>query len=124
MDKEKEISERIGKYQELRSGDKSVDIASLAVNELKNSGNLVSAKARKWSYAGSLLFPPLGVFIALYFFLSDEQDSNTVAWICLVLTAVIILLLWLSFSLLLSGTGVSVDQIQEINPEELKQLLQ
>lgn len=123
MDKEKGISDQIKKYQDLAKDDKSIDIASLALSGLQGPGNLVSPKSKTRAYIVSLLFPPIGILIAVYYFFRDEQDSNTVAWISLALTGTVLLLFWISFKALLSGSGVSLDQIEQIDPEEIRQLL-
>lgn len=121
---EEKISEQLNKFQDLANKDLAIDLASLALDELNKPQNLVSPTVKRWAYALSVLFPPFGLLIALYFFLRGEEDSNAVAWICIVLTALTLLLFWLFVSLMMSGTGVSVEEVQQIDPEEIRELLQ
>ena len=124
MNQEQEISDQVQKYQELAKANPSIDLAALAMHEFKHSGNFVSAKVKRWSYIISLLFPPVGIFIAIYFFLEDKRDGKTVAWVCIALTGLAILLTWMFLAMMLSSSGTSIEQLQEINPDDLRQLLE
>ena len=53
-----------------------------------------------------------------------EDDANNVAWVCVWITVASVLLFWLGGKLLLSGSGTSVQQIQQIKPSDVMQLTQ
>jgi Na+-driven multidrug efflux pump len=84
--------------------------------------NQVSAKTKKWTYLISIGVPPFGLLFALKYFYSDEEDAKTVAWSCVILTAVSILLFWLLGAAVFSGSGTSVQQLQQIKPTDVYQL--
>jgi len=127
MDQDKKIEERISEFQALGKEDKNVDVAKLMMFSLENRGNVVSAKKKRWAYIVSLGFPPVGFFLALKYYFDDEEDARHVANVCIVLTFVSLLLVWLSFKMLSSGsagpTDAQLNQIQQINPKDLQDLM-
>lgn len=124
MNREKEIEQQLESYQSLAKEDKNIDAASLMMNALDQKSNLVSAKQRKWAYIISLGFPPLGLLFALKFYFGEEDDARRMAGICVILTIISVFLLWLSFKIFLSGSGSSINQIEQINPKDFQDLLQ
>jgi hypothetical protein len=125
MDQEKKIEKQIEHYRELAEGNKDIDVAALALNSLKSDpGNFVSVKMKRWAYLISIALPPVGLFFALRFYLGDEEDRNYVGNVCLILTAVAILLVWLIGHILLSSSGTSLEQIQQIKPQDIQQLVE
>ncbi|MEK7075202.1 MAG: hypothetical protein AAB948_00175, partial [Patescibacteria group bacterium] len=49
--------------------------------------NNVSVKSKRYAYLFSFLFMPLGLFIALYYFVfSEKKDANKVSLVCVLIT--------------------------------------
>ncbi len=123
--KEEKLVEEFEIYQELAKQDKKIDVASLMISALeKQQSNSLPDKQKRWAYLISLIAPPFGLIFAVKFYLSGKDDGEQAAWICGALTAVAILLLVLFGKILLSGTGASLDQIQQIKPSDIQQLYQ
>lgn len=125
MTKEQELAEKFKEYQELAKTDKNIDVEKLMLAALDTRNqNLVPAKKKYTAYIVSVALPPFGLFYALKYYLSPEDDAKRVALVCVVLTVVSVLIFWITFSAVLSGLGGSVDQIQQIKPGDVKQLLE
>jgi Na+-driven multidrug efflux pump len=93
------------------------------LNALQNEDkNKVSSKMKRWAYLVSLGAPPFGLLFALKLFFSDEDDARDVAWMCVTLTAVSVLLFAVGLKLIMSGSGTSLDQIQKITPQQIQEL--
>jgi len=124
MDQDKKIEERISQFQALGKEDKNVDVAKLMMFSLENKGNVVSAKKKRWAYIVSLSLPPVGFLLALKYYFDDEDDARHVANMCVAITIAALLLVWISFRMLSSGpTGTELNQIQQINPKDLQDLM-
>jgi hypothetical protein len=127
MDQDKKIEERISEFQALGKEDRNVDVAKLMMFSLENRGNFVSAKKKRWAYIISLGFPPVGFLLALKYYFDDEEDARHLANMCIVLTLVSLLLVWLSFKMFSSGaagpTDAQLNQVQQINPKDLQDLM-
>jgi len=122
---EKELEEKLAEYKKLASEDKKVDLAGLMMAELdQQNTNSVSAKHKRWAYLVSLLFPPFGLFFAARYYFSDKSDGHQVAIVCVALTVVSFFLLWLVFQGILAGTGTDLQQIEQINPQDIRDLYQ
>ena len=123
---EKQVEQQIGEYADLAKQNQNIDVASLMLSAMnQQNSNVVSGKAKKWAYLISIGVPPFGLLFALkYFTFSDEDDAKTVAIICTVLTILSIALFWFIGSAMLSGSGTSLDQIQQITPQEIHNTLQ
>ena len=104
---------------------KDVNVAALMINAIKNQEqNLVSSKQKKWAYLISIALPPFGLLFALKFYFGGEEDSRHVGNICVLVTAVSIIYFWILAKMIFSGAGVDVQQIQQINPRDIQQLLE
>jgi len=127
MCENKQLEKQLQDYAEIAKTDKSVDAAGLAIGVLKDyEENKVSSRVRKWAYWISFLFPPFGlIFSVKYYFFSDKSDARRVATICVIITALTIglflLFVWIMFASI--GTE-NLNQIQQINPEDVRSLLQ
>ena len=124
MNHDKKIEERISQYQALGKEDKSVDVAKLMIFSLNEKGNVVSSKKKRWAYIVSLGLPPIGFLLALKYYFDDEDDARHVANVCVVITLAALLMVWISFRMLSSGpAGPEINQIQQINPQDLQDLM-
>ncbi len=125
MDQDKKLEEQIKEYQAVAKEHPNVDVGLLAMNALQNQNqNLVSSKGKRWAYLVSIALPPLGLLFAFRYFFGDEDDARQVAWICVILTAIGLVLIWVGTKALFSGSGASLEQIQQIKPSDAMQLLQ
>ena len=124
MDSEKEIEKKIEEYQELAKKNKDIDVASLVMSDLQNRNtNTVSAGLKRWAYLISIFFPPLGLLFALKFYFDTKDDAKRVAAICVILTVAAVLLTWAIMKMIFSGSGVDLEEIQQINPQDIRDLL-
>ena len=122
---DKKLEQQINEYAELAKENKKIDVASLMLSALKNeSKNLVPVKTKRWAYLVSLGVPPFGLLFALKFYFSEEDDARQVANICILLTAVSVLLFWLMAKAAFSGSGASINQIEQIKPADIYELSQ
>ncbi len=125
MDQEKKLEEEFRGYQELAEGNKSVDVASLMINAMQNQNvNMVSPRMKKWAYLVSFGLPPFGLIFAVKLYFSSEADAKHVANVCVVLTVLGLLPLWLFGKMIFSGGGFDAAQIQQINLQDIRQLYQ
>lgn len=122
---EEKLEKELEQYRELAKEDKKVDVASLMINALQqHRSNLLEPKQKRWAYLISLVVPPVGLFFAVKFYFSGKDDGKEAGLMCVVLTAVSILLLVVFTSALLSGSGANVDQIKQIKPSDIQELYQ
>ena len=122
---EDKLAKELEVYKELASKDKKIDVASLVINALqKQEANLLSTSEKRWAYLISLGLPPFGLIFAAKFYYSGKDDGHTAAWICIALTGMSVLLFFLLGSAILSSSGASLNQIQQIQPSDIEQLLQ
>jgi hypothetical protein len=127
MDSDKRLQQEISEYQNLAQENKNIDVTALMLNALNKqteNGNVVSSKAKKWAYWISVSVPPVGLFFAAYYYFSSEDDAKHVANICVILTIVCLAFIWMLGKTILSGSGTSLDQIQQIKPSDIQQLYQ
>ncbi len=125
MDPDKKLEEKFSAYQALAKEDKNIDLSSLMLSAIKDQNkNLVSSKQKKWAYLVSVGLPPFGLLFALKFYFGEEEDAKSVANVCVILTVVSVLFLYFMGKTLLSGSGASLEQIQQIKPQDIKQLYQ
>jgi hypothetical protein len=127
MNQDKKIEERISQFQALGKEDKNVDVAKLMMFSLNEKGNAVSSKKKRWAYIVSLGLPPIGFLLALKYYFDDEDDARHVANVCVVITLAALLMVWISFKMLSSGSAgpaeTELNQIQQINPKDLQDLM-
>jgi hypothetical protein len=122
---EEKLEKQFEVYRELAKKDKKIDIAALMIDALQShQNNLLDAKQKRWAYLVSLVAPPFGLLFAMKFYTAGKDDSKEAALACVVLTAVSILLGILFFKAVFSGAGTSLNQIQQIKPDDIQQLLQ
>ncbi len=122
---EKKLSNLVGEYQELIKEDKNINVAALMENALANANsNSLSSGIKRWSYMLSLFAPPLGYLIAVWLYFKSEDDAKRVALYCIIFTTISMLGTYLLFKALLSGAGVSPQQIEQIKPQDVLQLTQ
>ncbi len=122
---EDKLQKELEVYKELASKDKKIDVASLMINALQTQEtNMLSVKEKRWAYLISLALPPFGLIFAAKFYYSGKDDGHTAAWICVALTGVSVLLFFVLGSAMLSSSGTSLDQIQQIRPSDIEQLLE
>lgn len=125
MNSEKELADQVEVISQLAKENKNVDAAALMLNALQTSQkNLVSARAKKWVYVISIGAPPLGLLFALRYYFGSEDDAKQVAFTCVALTVVAVGLLLLFTKMFMSGTGVSLQEIEHIKPTEVMELVQ
>ncbi len=124
MNNEEKIAKEIETYRKLAEQDKKIDVASLMVQALekKTSQNTLSGRQKRIAYLISLGLPPIGLIFALKFYFSDKDDGKESALVCVALTAFSFFITILLFRVIVSQSGVSFDQIQQINPQEIREL--
>lgn len=123
MDFEKKLGDELKQYQELAKKNPEVDAQMLMMNALQNRKvNLVSTRGKKWAYLVSIGLPPLGLVCALRYYFGDEDDAKRAALVCVVLTAVGLVGLWLFGKILFSSSGTSLEQLKLIKPSDIRQL--
>src|SRR4051812_26488335 len=120
---EKKLESQIKEFSDLAKQDPNIDVASLMLSALKNENqNKVPPERKKWAYIISLVAPPFGLLYALKFYFSDEEDARGVANTCVILTLFSAVLFWVAFKTILSGSGSSLDKIQQIKPSDVYEL--
>ena len=126
MDPDDQLAKKVNIYQELGKADPKIDVGMLMINALQNQRqNMVSAKAKRWLYLISISVPPVGLLFWLYYyFSSDKEDAKSVAWICFILTIVCLLAFWIMWVMLFSAAGTTPQQIEQIKPSDIQQILQ
>ena len=125
MDSDKKLEQQINEYQAIAKENPNVNVGLLMMNALQNQQkNLVLPKAKKWAYLISIGVPPLGLLFALKYFFDEKDDAKQTAWVCIILTAISLLIFWLTAKLLFSGSDTSLEQIHQIKPSDIMQLTQ
>lgn len=115
MGVDKKLESEIGQLAALAKEDPNIDIASVMLSSLnQHTANTVSAKQKRWAYLVSLGVPPFGLLFALKFYFGEEDDAKAAALMCVVLTAVSILAFAILASVMFSGSGTSVKQIEQL----------
>lgn len=126
MDQEKKLEQEFDQLQNLAKDNKKIDVASLMLSALESQNqNLVSKKLKRWAYLISLGLPPLGLLFAIKFYFSIEDDAKRVAKICIFLTIVSLLFLWLFGKMFFSSTinNLNINQIQQLQNQDLQNLI-
>ena len=120
-----DLNDRISEISKFSKEHKDIDVASLMLNALQQTDtNLVSKKAKRIAFLVSLGFPPVGLIFALVYAFSDKKDGKQVAWICCALTALSLVFLYIFIKSFASSTGVNLEQLKEIKPQDVQQLLE
>ena len=124
MDKEEELEKKLEEYRALHAENKQVDLAALAMFELEKQGDFLPSGLKMRAYIISFLFPPFGLIFAVKFYLSSQSDAKRAAYICIGLTAASIIFGLIILRLIFSSVGSSnLEQIEQINPQDLQDLL-
>lgn len=122
---EDKLAQELETYRELAKKDKKIDVASLMVSALQQQqANLLSDKEKHWAYLISLVFPPFGLIFAFRFYFSGKDDGEQAAWFCGVLTVLSILLTVLFIKVVANSSGLKLDQVQQVQPSQIQELLQ
>ncbi len=122
---ERELAQTFEVFQEAAKENKNVDVAALMLGAMHHAEeNRLSNKQRNSAYLVSLLFPPLGLFFALYYMFSDKSDAKRVALICVIITAVVVVITIFAFQSILSGAGVSSGDLSKIKIQDVTNILQ
>ena len=121
---DQKLDEIVTEYADLAK-DKNIDVAALMMNALKQADeNRLSSKTKRWAYLISLGIPPLGLGFALWFCFSDKSDGKSAAIACVLLTVFSIIGSIIFINMFFSGSGTSVEQIQQIKPADIYELTQ
>jgi hypothetical protein len=122
---EKKINEEINTYANLAKQDKNIDVASLMINALnQNETNALPRNQVRWAYLISAGFPPFGLLFALKFYFSNTDDGKKVAYICIALTVLAVLVLIITTNILLSSSGLTPGQLEQIKQSDIKELVE
>ena len=87
----------------------------------------IDGKKERRAYLVSVVLPPFGLLYAVRYYFSAKQGGKKVALYCVILTALSLLLAWGASQMLLSSmstSGLDLKQLQSVNPNDLKSLLQ
>lgn len=119
---DEKLESLVNEYADLAKNDK-IDTTALLMNALEQEDqNKISTKTKRWAYLISIGVPPVGLAFALYFYFSDKSDGKSTAIACVILTAVSGLITIIIFKSILSGSGVSTQQLEQIKPQDVYDL--
>jgi hypothetical protein len=125
LDPDDKLAKKVDLYASVAKENPNVDIGALMLNALETQNrNMVSAKAKKWAYLVSIGAPPFGLLFAVKYFFDDKDDADSVAWVCLILTAFSLLIYYVGYKLFFSTAGVTPQQIEQIKPSDIQQIYQ
>jgi len=125
MDVDDQLSKKIDIYKDLAKENPNVDVAMLMVNALTNQKqNVVSTKAKRWAYLISIGVPPFGIIFAVKYFFGDQDDARQVAWTCVILTIISLIVIYFIGKLLFNSAGITPSQIEQIKPSDIQQIYQ
>jgi hypothetical protein len=120
-----DLSKKFTDYQNLAKENPNVDVGLLMSAALSNENTkLQEGKSYRWPYLISLGLPPFGLLYAVKYYLNGDEQDKTAANICLGLTVVSLILVYAFSKILFSSAGVTPEQIQQIKPSDINQLLQ
>ncbi len=120
---DKDLEKKIETYQELGKENPNVDVSMLMMNALQNeSGNKASSKSYRLPYLVSIGLPPFGLIYAVKYYFSGDENDKQAAKICLLLTIVSVIVIYISGKLIFSSSGTSLQQIEQIKPQDIQQL--
>ncbi|MEO8065702.1 MAG: hypothetical protein ABI643_02500 [Candidatus Doudnabacteria bacterium] len=122
---EDKLAQELETYKRLAQQDKKIDVAALAIMAMQSGkADQLTDKQKKWAYIISVAVPPVGIFFAVKFYFSGKEDGQEAALICVALTAISILLFVILATVIFSSSGVSLNQVQQIKPSDIQQLIQ
>ncbi len=121
---EQKLEELVNEYATLAKDD-NIDASALLMSALEQEDqNRISPKMKRWAYLISIGVPPVGLLFAAMFYFGDKSDGKSSAIVCVVLTVISCLVTFVIFKSVLSGSGSSVQQIQQIKPADIYELSQ
>jgi hypothetical protein len=122
---EEKVSKEIKMYAEMARKDKSIDVASLMINALEKprEASTVSDKQRRWAYMVSIGLPPIGFIFALKFLMTGTEDGRRTAMFCAILTLISLVVTVILMKTLFSGAGVDPQQLQQLKPQDIQNLV-
>jgi hypothetical protein len=122
---DKDLENQIKTFSELGKENPNVDVNMLMMNALQNeNAKKTSSKSYRWPYLISIGLPPFGLlFAAKYYWNGDEEDKHA-ANICVILTILSIVVVYIFGKMMFSTSGTSLEQIQQIKPQDIQQLYQ
>ena len=122
MSTDDELAKKVEEYTKVAKQNPNIDIGMLMINALATEKqNTVASKSKRWAYLISIGVPPFGFLFALKYFWSDLDDAKEVAWTCVVLTIIATAVFWIGSKLMLSSSGTSIQQIEQIKPSDIQQ---
>lgn len=117
------MEQKIETYRELGKENPNVDVSMLMMNALQNeSGNKASSKSYRMAYLISLGLPPFGLLYAVKYYFGDDENDKQAAKICILLTIISVIVFFAFSKLIFSSSGTSLQQIQQIKPQDIYQL--
>ena len=120
---DKNLEKQIETFRELGKENPNVDVNMLMMNALRNeTGKNSSTKSYKWPYTISLGLPPLGLIYAVKYYFSDDENDKRAAKICLLLTVISVIIFFALGKMIFSSSGTSLQQIEQIKPQDIQQL--
>jgi len=120
---EQDLAKKVEEYQKLGKENPNVDVSLLMMNALaQEDAGKTKPKSYRWPYLVSIGLPPFGLIYVVIYYLSDDERDKTAAKFCLLLTVLSLIIFVVSFKALLSGSGTSVEQIQQIKPSDVMEL--
>jgi hypothetical protein len=123
MPQDTKLEQQINEIAALGKENKNVDVAALMTQALQSQErNAVSPRAKRWAYLISIGAPPFGLLFALKYYMSAEDDARQVGHMCVILTLVSVAGVWFFTNMILSGSGASIEQVQQIKPEDVLEL--
>ena len=121
---DEKLEQIVSEYAELAK-DKNIDASALLINALEQrNDNRIPTNTKRWAYLISIGLPPLGLLFAAWFYFGDKDDGKTAAIACIILTVVSSIVGILLIKAILSGSGVTPQQLQEIKPTDVYELTQ
>lgn len=118
------LEKQVQELAELARENKNVDVSKLMGEAfVRHEENTITPKQRRWAYAFSFLFAPLGLFVAIYYYFSGKDDGKKTALICVLITVLVVGAFLAIFNMILSSANVTPDQLQQ-TPQLLNSLLQ
>jgi hypothetical protein len=76
------------------------------------------------AYLVSLGLPPFGLLYAVKYYFGDDENDKQAAKVCIALTIFSVVVFIIFSKLLFSGSGTSLQQIEQIKPQDIQQLTQ
>jgi len=119
---EHEVLKKMEFYQEAASASHSADKAALAIAAMDEAmqADRVATRKRRWAYIIALSIPPIGIVIAIFYYLSHKVDGKRVGYITLILSVAGFALLWLS--LLMFKAVIPANMQSQLNGVDMKEL--